>query len=148
MARRFKIFSRCEGVAAVALAIIFPLLVLLILGAMDLAHMYYINYVVTNASREGARYATKYKVDANGLPIPPPTSAQISTYIKDTLNYKDFNFSNFYVNVDNSGYPTVTVSVQADKQWWVLGNWNMLGWKPLPNPTILIGKTAMATENP
>ena len=49
-----------EGAAAVEFAIILPVLMLLILGGMDLGHMYYIEHLITNASREGARYGAKY----------------------------------------------------------------------------------------
>jgi Flp pilus assembly protein TadG len=138
-----------EGVAAVEFGILLPLLVLLILGGMDLAHMYYINYVITNASREGARYATKYTVKADGTPNPPPTSDQISTYVKSTLNYNSYNFPNFGVNAVTSGTPTVvTVSVQADKHWWILGTFNFYGMLGLTDPMTLTGTTAMATESP
>jgi Flp pilus assembly protein TadG len=131
-----------EGVSAVEFAIILPVLLLLILGAMDLAHMFYMDYVVTNASREGARWATKYTVKADGTPNPPPTSDQISTYVKSTLDYNSFNFPNLELNAVNNG-GIVTVTVKADKHWWFLGRW--LG---LPDPKTIIGKTAMAMENP
>ena len=51
-----------RGGVAVEFAIILPVLMLLILGGMDLGHSYYIKYIITNASREGARYAAKYTV--------------------------------------------------------------------------------------
>ena len=60
-----------EGSAAVEFAIILPLLMFLILGGMDLGHMYYIEHLITNASREGARYGRKYTVNpAQGCPAP------------------------------------------------------------------------------
>lgn len=135
-----------EGVAAVELAIILSILLILVVGGMDMAHMYYMDYIITNASREGARYATKYTVNPDGSPNPPPTSEQISNYVTYTLNYNRFNYPNFKVNAvyDTSVSPTVvTVSVQADKYWWFLGSW--LGF---PNPKTLIAKTAMAMESP
>jgi hypothetical protein len=135
-----------EGVAAVELAIILSILLILVVGGMDMAHMYYMDYIITNASREGARYATKYAVNPDGSPIPPPTSDQISNYVTYTLNYNRFNYPDFQVSavVDNSVSPkVVTVTVQADKYWWFLGNW--LGFS---NPKILIAKTAMAMESP
>ncbi len=133
-----------EGVAAVEMGILLPLLLTLILAGMDLAHMYYMDYIVTNASREGARWATKYTVQANGQANPPPTSDQISTYVKSTLNYNNYNFPNFVVGAVTGGNPTiVTVTVQADKHWWFLG-----GWLGFPDPKTLTGTTAMAMENP
>jgi Flp pilus assembly protein TadG len=131
-----------EGVAAVELAIVISLLLLLIIGGMDLAHMYYTDYVVTNASREGARWATKYTVKADGTPNPPPTQEQVSYYVKYTLNYNSLNLPNFKVDESKDGN-IVTVTATAEKHWWLLGRW--LGFT---DPMTLIGKTAMAMENP
>ena len=82
--RRFKIFSRCEGVAAVEFALLLLPLVLLIGGGMDFGGAYYIQHVITNASREGARYGVKYKVDSStGLPLAPSAlTPSISDYVK------------------------------------------------------------------
>ena len=66
-----------EGAAAVEFAIILPVLLLLTLGALDMGHMYYIDHLITNASREGARYAAKYTGTTAA-----PTSAQVSNYVK------------------------------------------------------------------
>jgi Flp pilus assembly protein TadG len=134
---RFR--RREDGAAAVEFAIILPVLALLILGGMDMAHMYYIKYVITNASREGARYAAKYTY--------PPTdtsSTAISNYVKTKLNYQSFNFSNFNVTGNVTGsFPNkiATVTVSADKYWWMLGS--LLG-----NPKHLTATTAMAVEGP
>lgn len=141
MARRFKIFSRCEGVAVVEFAIILPILLLLILGGMDFGHAYYIEHVITNASREGARYGSRYTGAATN-----PTSSQISTYVTTTLNYNSFNLNNLVVSGSYSGASPneiVTVTVKANKQWWILGC--LLG---LTNPTTLKVQTAMIVEGP
>lgn len=54
----FSYRSRKEelGIAAIELALVFPLFVLLLFGMMDLAVMMYNTQVITNASREGARW--------------------------------------------------------------------------------------------
>ena len=146
LARRFKIFSRCEGVAAVEFAIILPALMFLILGGMDLGHAYYLEHLITNASREGARYATKYI--SHGVTV--PTSGQVSTYVKTTLGYNSFNLNNFQVyyppntpSIDSNGYTDVTVTVTADKYWWILGS--LPGFT---NPTTLKAQTTMIWEGP
>jgi hypothetical protein len=105
---------------------------------MDLGHMYYIEHVITNASREGARYAARYTGN------PPPTSSQISSYVKTDLNYNSFNLKDLNVSGNYTGTSPneiVTVTVQADKYWWILGN-------ILPNPDQLKAETAMAVEGP
>ena len=64
-----------HGAVAVEFAIILPVLVFLILGGMDLAHMFYIQHIVSNASREGARYGAKY---TGNPPVDPTTAANLS----------------------------------------------------------------------
>ncbi len=46
---------RDRGVAAVEFALVLPLLLLLILGSIDWGFFFYVDQVVTNAAREGAR---------------------------------------------------------------------------------------------
>jgi len=140
--RRIKIFSRCDGVGAVEFAIILPVLMLLVLGGMDLAHSYYIKNIITNASLAGARYGANYT-----YPNPPPTSDQISTYLKTTLNYNSLNLSSLTVSGSYTGTSPnkiVTVSVQANKYWWILNI--LLPTGVLPNPLQLTATTAMTCE--
>jgi Flp pilus assembly protein TadG len=128
-----------EGAAAVEFAIILPILLVLTLGALDVGHMYYMDHLITNASREGGRYAAKY----NGS-VAAPTSAAVSTYVKTTLNYNAFNLPSLTVTAAYAGtFPTqiVTVTVTAQKQWWVLGI--LAGFA---NKT-LTAKTAMNVEH-
>ena len=66
-----------EGAVAVEFALILPILVFLVLGAMDLGHRFYMQNLITNASREGARYAAKY-TGTNA----DPTSTAVSDYVK------------------------------------------------------------------
>jgi Flp pilus assembly protein TadG len=110
-----------EGSAAVEFAIILPVLLLLILGGLDMGHMYYMDHLITNASREGARYAAKYTGTTAA-----PTSAQVSDYVKlpSGINYNTFNLNNLTVTAVYAGaIPNriSTVTVTAEKHWWVLG---------------------------
>ena len=130
------------GFSAVEFAIVLPLLLLLILGGMDLGHSYYIKYTITNASREGARYASKYTGTS------APNSQTISDFVKlpAGVNYNSFNLTNLVVSGSYSGASpnqNITVTVNADKNWWILGG--LLG---LPNPTTLTATTAMVMESP
>ena len=130
-----------RGAVAVEFAIVLPLLLLLVVGSMDLGHRYFIQYLTSNASREGARYASKY----TGNPV-LPTSDAISNYVKlsSGLNYNKFNLTNLAVSGSYTGASpntVVTVSVQADKQWWILSG--LLG---LANPTRVRATTAMKVE--
>lgn len=53
------------GAAAVELAVLLPLLLLLGLGTMEFAIMLYDQHVITNASREGARYGIAWDTPRN-----------------------------------------------------------------------------------
>jgi Flp pilus assembly protein TadG len=141
LARRFKIFSRCDGSSAVEFAIILPALLLLVLGGMDLGEAYYINHLITEGSREGARYGARYTGATTD-----PTSGQISTYVTTNLNYSSFNLQSLTITGAYSGASPnkiVTVTVTAQKQWWILGA--LLG---LTNPATFTATTAMIVEGP
>lgn len=110
---------------------------------MDLGHMLYIKHIITNASREGARFAAKYT--GNNI---SPTSEDISNYVKSTsgLNYDSFNLDNLVVAGSYSGTSPnriATITVQADKYWWILGS--VPGFI---NPKQLTATTAMVLEGP
>ena len=136
--KKYFLLKNADGAAAVEFGLILPVFVLLMLGGMDLGHMFYMQHVITNASREGACYAANYNIDRN-----PPSSSAVSTYVKTTLNYDSFNFSNFNVSLSPSGgSPNIlTVTVHADKNWWILNT--LPGFT---NPKQLTATTAMQFE--
>jgi Flp pilus assembly protein TadG len=139
----------------VEFAIILPVLMLLILGGIDISHMYYIEHLITNASREGARYGVKYQVNpSTGLPfVPSALTPSISNYVKlpapSGLNYSNLLSSdaNLTVTPGGEGYTgglsgqILTVTVTANKHWFVLGG--LLGFT---NPKTLRCATAMSVE--
>lgn len=47
-----------KGQSLVELALVFPLLLLILLGIIDFGRVYFAYVTITNASREGARYAS------------------------------------------------------------------------------------------
>jgi TadE-like protein len=59
--------DRQRGVAAVEFALVLPLFLTLVLGAIDWGWFFFIDQIVTNAAREGARAGT--------LLAPPPVSS-------------------------------------------------------------------------
>lgn len=54
-----------KGQALVELALTLPLILLLILGAMDIGRLFTTKLVLNNAAREGAYFITTYPCDAN-----------------------------------------------------------------------------------
>jgi len=51
------------GQSLVELALVLPIVLLLILGAMDFGRMFYTKIVITNAAREGVNYLSRHKED-------------------------------------------------------------------------------------
>jgi hypothetical protein len=60
-----------HGGISVEFAIIFPVLMLLVFGIVDLGHAWYMRHLMSDASREGARYATPRLLRAGRAPPKP-----------------------------------------------------------------------------
>jgi len=118
-----------QGGVMVEFAIVLPVLLLLVFGIIDFGHALYLKAEVTSASREGARYATRYQTDNNGQHILPASlSPNVSTWV--TNNYAGLLPTDADLTVPpptGPGYTSglagqdVTVTVQATKRWFILG---------------------------
>jgi Flp pilus assembly protein TadG len=62
-----RLVSREHGQSIVEFALALPILLLILLGAIDLARAFQTLIVVTNASREGARYGSTHPTDSAGI---------------------------------------------------------------------------------
>ena len=122
-------WRRTQGVAAVEFAFMGIILLLIIGGIIDFGHAFYIKQVVTNASREGARYAVTFQVDTTATRIPPSaltpsiSSYVITKYISQTLVAglnPTVTVAGAGLNTGVKGQP-VQVTVTATKQWFMLG---------------------------
>jgi hypothetical protein len=78
-----KQFIRKEhGGVAVEFAIILPILVVLAFGIIDFGHAWYMRHLISDASREGARYGSRFATDVAGNRILPKNlSPSIANYI-------------------------------------------------------------------
>lgn len=56
-----------SGQSLVEFALLFPVLLLILLGAIDLGRAFNAYVTITNASREGARYGVTHPTDAAGI---------------------------------------------------------------------------------
>ncbi len=139
-----------EGAVAIEFALILPILVFLVLGGIDFGHRLHMQHLITNASREGARYAAKY-TGTNADPNP----TAVSNYVKlpplapGGLNYNAFNLDTLTVNTTCAGaVPNriATVTVTARKHWWVLGAFHLFGFPGFTDPQTLTAATAMNIE--
>jgi Flp pilus assembly protein TadG len=67
------------GTVAVEFIILFPLFLLIVVGIVEFGHMWYVDHVITNASREGARVGVVYP---NTLALATPAAKNaINDYI-------------------------------------------------------------------
>ncbi len=123
-------WRRTQGVAAVEFAILGTILIFIIGGIIDFGHSFYISQVVTNASREGARYGVTFQVDSTATRIPPSSlSPSISNYVTTKYISQTLVASlHPTVSVGGAGYGTgakgqpVQVTVSATKNWFLLGS--------------------------
>jgi Flp pilus assembly protein TadG len=121
-----------RGGVAVEFAIVFPILMVLVFGVIDFGHAYYMRHMMSDASREGARYATRYKTDATGHRI-LPSSLDVPTYVLTTWGLSSRLPSNASPTVTPSGAAATEanasilagedyiVTITATKTWFVLG---------------------------
>lgn len=85
--------ERGRGQALAEFAIVAPLFFMMLLGTIDLGRVIWANDVLSNAAREGARFAT-----VNGTTVVPPadpynpaaTTATVKTAIRDRVLSYDF----------------------------------------------------------
>lgn len=90
------------GSALIEFVLIFPMLLMVIIGVIEYGVMFYDKAVITNASREAARYGV-------ALRSPYATTSQITSY---ATTYT----SNRLITFGNSTTPTVTVTYSATPQ--------------------------------
>jgi len=107
---------------------------LLVFGIIDFGHAWYMSHIMSDASREGARYATRFKTDAAGHRILPmnlsPTAAN---YILTTYGLISSLPSDASPTVTPGGTGATetnasilagedfTITITAIKTWFVLG---------------------------
>jgi Flp pilus assembly protein TadG len=127
-----RLCTRTDGAVTVEFAIVISVFLLIVAGIMDFGHAWYMQQVVTNASREGARYGITYRTDSSGTPIAP---AALVPSIKDYVltNYKltttlpadanpDVTLGGTAVSaLDPRGLP-LEVTVTAQKTWFIIAS--------------------------
>lgn len=141
---------RQEGGTAVEFALLFSALIMVLGGIVDFGHGWYLRQVITEASREGARYGVIAPADSTAMPVP-----------RSTLNpsIHDYVMNNYLTGLVDSANPQVptptgagyasglrgdplTVTVTATKTWFILGI-----FIPYFNtPSVLTATTTMLLE--
>jgi Flp pilus assembly protein TadG len=145
-----RLSPREHGNAALEFAIVLPVLMLLLFGIIDFGHAWYMDHLLSNASREGARYGTRYVTsgtDPTDRLLPQNLTPSISNYVlnnsKENGNLGGVGLShllpvdaNPQVNLSGPAAtatdPTalagedLTVTITARKTWFVIGR--LLPW--------------------
>ena len=118
-----------RGAVAVEFAILLPVFLLLVFGIMDFGHAFYMKQMVSNASREGARYGARYTTDNAGVHILPNAfNTSITTWVTSKYSSLLPTDANLQVTPGGAGYTSGTagadlsVAVTATKHWWVVGS--------------------------
>jgi hypothetical protein len=75
-----------SGVAAVELALLIPVFVLLIAGILEFGAAFYLQNVITSASREGARYGIVYRSVTVGEVTTRLSPLNFNPSIKDVID--------------------------------------------------------------
>ncbi len=151
-----------EGAAAVEFALCLIPLLLIVAGVVDYGESWYIQSVLATASREGARYASRYQTDSSTGQrlVPNALNPTIHDYVLNKPEENDgiHGYGLKYLLPSNAnptvptptgaGYTTgtagaaVSVTVSAQKYWLML-NYLIPG---LTNPQPLTATTVMACE--
>jgi Flp pilus assembly protein TadG len=122
-----------KGAVMVEFAVVCLVFLLIVAGIMDLGHAFYMDHVITNASREGARYGVVYTTNTSGARLAPSAySPTIKQHLLDTdkwnLKARLPSDANVQVIPGGTGYSSttagdpLTVQVTAVKTWFVLDN--------------------------
>jgi Flp pilus assembly protein TadG len=98
-----------DGAVLVESAIGLGVLILFILGIIEFGFLWYQKQVVTNASREGARYGVTYQTTSTGTRLAPKNfNPSIQTVVSNYLNGRIPSGSYQITVADNTGYETGT----------------------------------------
>lgn len=135
----FRMFRQEAGSVALEFAIIVSAFLLLVFGIVDFGHAWYMEHIMSNASREGARYGTRYITDNNGQRLLPKNLApSIANYINTSTQNGGWGLvdllpsdANPTATPSGAGYTETNVSVLAGedlkvtvtarKNWFVIG---------------------------
>jgi Flp pilus assembly protein TadG len=108
--RKIRYWRREDGAAMVEFALIIMVLLLIVIGTIQFGFMFYTKYVITCASREGARYGALYKTNAAGDRLPPSSYVpSIEQVVRDYVNNLVTNANDrMTVELGGDGYASGT----------------------------------------
>ncbi len=89
-----------QGQSLVEIALILPVLLILFLGVAEVGFFFYAHVQVANAAREGARYGSLCRLNAN---CNPDLTAEVTESVFNETQTIDLNAGNTTVDVQPSG---------------------------------------------
>ena len=111
--------ARDQGQSLVEFALALPLLLVILLGAVDLSRAFQTYIVVTNSAREGARYAGTHPTDSSGSVArasAEATASHITVLVDGPACFRYSDNSPISCSTASNG-DKVTVGVHADFQF-------------------------------
>lgn len=124
------------GTVAVEFVILFPLFLLIVVGIVEFGHLWYVDHVITNASREGARAGVVY---------PPSTVTNRSTWAQSQAQTAINNYLNPPNGSGPSVIPGVTVTTTFPTVGGATGN-NLTVQIKATNVALVLGKVVSAFQ--
>jgi Flp pilus assembly pilin Flp len=130
-----------SGAAAVEMAMVAPLLIIIMFGAMELGHYFYSEHVVVKGVRDGARFASRQGFVHYSCP-----STIAGTVVTDTQNVTRTN------TVNGSGVPrlagwtqnsSVAVSLRCDTSGTFVSFYDGAGGVPVVTVTAVVPYTSL-----
>ncbi len=104
-----QVFGNTRGIAAVEFALMFPVLILMSFGILELSRVLYTNQTLAHAAREGVRYAVVRGASSGS----PATATQIETYVKSRALVDTANLG-VVVSFNPDNNPGSVVSIQLN----------------------------------
>lgn len=158
-----KIISSNRGVSAVEFALVLPLLLVILFGIIEFGAVLYNQAVITNASREAARYAAGFYTNPANATATRPDCNDIKNYAAAYVNAHLLNFktsTTFGANnvtcpggtpsTNYGGYAGYvnTIKIQYQYDFLVFGNMIGLLTASTWSPSLTLGaQTSMRDEN-
>jgi hypothetical protein len=88
-----KTINSTRGAAAVEFGILAPLLFVIIFGIIEFGAIFYNQAVITNASREAARFAAGFYTNPENAAAARPDCGHIRNYVVNYVHKYFFNFA-------------------------------------------------------
>lgn len=141
-----RFWCRDKGGVTVEFALVIMVFLAIVAGIIDFGHAYYMQQVITTASREGARYGSRYQTNDSGLRIVPNSlSPSIGNWI--TTQYQSLLPGDAYLNTTVGGAGAtsgiagddLSITVNANKNWFIVHNFvpGMTASKMLTATTVM-----------